>query len=95
MADGENVIGRDPSCNIWLDDPDVSRRHARICIDSLRGSVTLEDLESTNGTSIRRSRVNGATGLVNGDVIRIGPVEFKFRREEPQETRRIRGKARI
>ena len=95
LSDGDNIIGRDPSCNIWLDDPDVSRRHARIRIDSLRGSATLEDLESTNGTSIRRSRVNGPTALVNGDLIRIGPVEFKFRSEEPQETRRIRGRSRI
>src|SRR5262245_9155405 len=94
LADGENVIGRDPSCSIWLDDPDVSRRHARIRIDSIRGSAMLEDLDSTNGTSIGRSRVKGQTALVNGDVIRIGPVEFKFRSEEPQETRRIRRKSR-
>jgi DNA-binding winged helix-turn-helix (wHTH) protein len=94
LAEGENVIGRDPSCSIWIDDPDVSRRHARIRIDSIRGSAMLEDLDSTNGTSIGRSRVKGQTLLANGDVIRVGPVEFKFRSEEPQETRRIRRKPR-
>jgi len=94
LSEGDNVIGRDPSCSIWLDDPDVSRKHARIHIDSLGGIATLEDLESTNGTSIRRSRITGPTALVSGDVIRFGPLEFKFRSEEPQETRRIRRKSR-
>src|SRR5262245_53064748 len=34
LSEGENIIGRDPSCDVWLDDPDVSRRHARVRIDS-------------------------------------------------------------
>jgi DNA-binding winged helix-turn-helix (wHTH) protein len=94
LADGDNVVGRDPSCSIWLDDPDVSRRHACIHIDSIHGSALLEDLDSTNGTSIGRAQVNGQKSLVNGDVIRIGRFEFKFRSEAPQETRRIRRKPR-
>jgi len=94
LSEGDNVIGRDPSCSIWLDGPDVSRKHARIRIESIRGSAMLEDLDSTNGTSVGRSKVKGQTPLANGDVIRIGPLEFKFRSEEPQETRRIRRKSR-
>ena len=96
LLEGDNIIGRDPSCTVWLDDPDVSRRHARIRIDTARRRAVLEDLGSTNGTSIGRSNVKAPTPLADGDVIRVGPVQLKFRdgTDEPQETRRIRRKAR-
>jgi DNA-binding winged helix-turn-helix (wHTH) protein len=92
LMEGDNIIGRDPSCSVWLDNPDVSRRHARIRIDSGSRSVVLNDLDSTNGTSIGRTRVKAQTSLADGDVIRFGPVELKFRdvTDQPQETRRIR-----
>ena len=48
LCDGANVIGRDPSCEVQLVTTGVSRRHARITIEPDR--VTLEDLESKNGT---------------------------------------------
>src|SRR5262245_51395649 len=48
LTPGDNIIGRDPSCDIWLDDPDVSRRHARIRIDTARRTAVLDDLGSTN-----------------------------------------------
>jgi hypothetical protein len=43
-----------------------------------------------------RVRVRAQTALTDGDVIRVGPVELKFRdgTDQPQETRRIRRKAR-
>jgi DNA-binding winged helix-turn-helix (wHTH) protein len=92
LSEGDNVIGRDPSCSVYVDDPDVSRRHARIRIDSLRKSAVIEDLESTNGTLLGRAPVKTQLPLANGDVILVGPVELKFRNgtDEPQETRRIR-----
>ena len=96
LSNGDNIIGRDPSCNVWLDDPDVSRRHARIRIDSAQRSAVLDDLDSTNGTLLGRSRVKSETSLTDGDVIRVGPVELKFRdgSESAQRTRRIRRKTR-
>lgn len=94
LLEGDNIIGRDPSCNIWLDDPDVSRRHARIRIDSVQRTAVLDDLDSTNGTQLGRSRVKGQTPLADGDLIRLGPVQLKFRdaSDTPQQTRRIRRK---
>ena len=56
LSEGDNVIGRDPGCGIWLDAPGVSRRHACLRLDSARRHVALEDLASTNGTFRRRSR---------------------------------------
>ena len=44
------VIGRDPGCDIVLEDDRVSRRHARLAF--AEGAWRLADLESTNGTSL-------------------------------------------
>ena len=44
------TIGRDPSCNIVINDPKISRRHAIIRVSDL-GKIEVVDL-STNGTSV-------------------------------------------
>jgi DNA-binding winged helix-turn-helix (wHTH) protein len=97
LSEGDNIIGRDPSCGIWLDDPDVSRRHARIRIDSTSGSAVLDDLESTNGTLLGRSQVKAPRPLADRDVIRVGPFELRFRNtaDAPQKTRRIQRRRRL
>jgi DNA-binding winged helix-turn-helix (wHTH) protein len=94
LSEGDNIIGREPTCSIWLDDPDVSRRHACITIDSIPGTAVLADLDSTNGTLIGRARVKAPTLLTDGDTIQVGPIALKFRdgSDTPQQTRRIRRK---
>jgi hypothetical protein len=47
----ETVIGRDPDCEIVLDDDRVSRRHARLAF--AEGTWRLADLDSKNGTSLQ------------------------------------------
>jgi len=47
----ETVIGRDPDCEIVLDDDRVSRRHARLAFAG--GAWRLDDLDSKNGTSLQ------------------------------------------
>jgi len=49
------VIGRDPGCDLRLDDPMVSRRHARVRLE--RGIWLIEDLGSRNGTRVDGSLV--------------------------------------
>jgi DNA-binding winged helix-turn-helix (wHTH) protein len=93
LAEGDNVIGRDPQCDTWLDAAGVSRRHARIQIDSASRSVVLEDLGSTNGTFRQRVKITGREPVSDGDVIRIGSVELTFRvwfADRPRETERIK-----
>jgi diguanylate cyclase (GGDEF)-like protein len=73
----ENVIGRTRDCSIRIEDPGISRRHARIV---RRGpeSYWLEDLGSRNGTFVRGNRVTHQQ-LGEGDRLAIGPsVEFRF-----------------
>jgi len=93
LSEGENVIGRDPACAVWLDAPRVSRRHASIAIDLAQDTVFLRDLGSTNGTFLGRSRVSQPVALSDGADIRMGSVALKFRRWFPErapETRRVR-----
>jgi DNA-binding winged helix-turn-helix (wHTH) protein len=93
LADGGNEIGRDPRCAVWLDVPGVSRRHARVHLDFARRVGTLEDLGSTNGTSVGRSPVTAPVPVHNDDVIKVGPVDLRLRlwvADAGGKTRRIR-----
>ena len=78
LADGENVLGRDPEALVHIDDASVSRHHARIVI---RGNdAVLEDLGSKNGTWLQGSRLAVSQTLRDGDPIRVGPAAMVFRR---------------
>ena len=93
LSDGNNVIGRDPRCAVWVDAPRVSRQHANIAINLAEDVVVLSDLGSTNGTFLGRSRVDRPVALTDGDEIKIGTVALKFRRwfpEKAPDTRRVR-----
>jgi DNA-binding winged helix-turn-helix (wHTH) protein len=93
LAEGENIVGRDPRCAIWVDASGVSRRHARITMSG--NQATLEDLDSSNGTFVRGRRVTAETPLADGDVIELGTTGMTFRRwseDQPQKTERIRKK---
>jgi DNA-binding winged helix-turn-helix (wHTH) protein len=95
LVEGENVIGRDPRCSIWLDADRVSRRHASIRVDAATDTAWLRDLDSTNGTTLGRSVVVQPVALTDGDDIIVGSVALKFRRWFPDkapDTRRIRRK---
>jgi two-component system, NtrC family, response regulator AtoC len=65
----ELLIGRDEGCGLRLNDPDVSRRHARIQRDGFE--LVLNDLNSRNGTFVNAHPIQRAL-LVRGDVVRLG-----------------------
>jgi DNA-binding winged helix-turn-helix (wHTH) protein len=77
LVEGENVIGRDPEANIWLDHATVSRRHARLVVSET--SAVLEDLDSKNGTTIRGTRLTAAVTLRNGDRFACGDIFVTYR----------------
>ena len=77
LGAGENLIGRDPGCGVWIDDTEVSRRHARILVDS-RGAQ-LEDLGSKNGTHCNDHRVESPRLLADGDRITLGSATLVVR----------------
>lgn len=77
LVPGENVIGRDPRCAVWLDVSGVSRRHA--CIDVGPSGATIADLASRNGTFVDGVRVTSAKPLADGEVIELGAATLVFR----------------
>jgi hypothetical protein len=78
---GITVIGRSLDCNLTIEDPLVSRQHARIVVDEDGGLV--EDLSSRNGVRVNGSSIRGATRLNDGDRVRIGTQDFVFCRVDP------------
>jgi DNA-binding winged helix-turn-helix (wHTH) protein len=83
VAEGANVLGRDPEADVFIDNTAVSRRHARISITA--GRVKLEDLESHNGTFVNGLKVTTSpVEISDGDVITLGPVTMIFRILAPQ-----------
>ena len=77
LAQGENLIGRDPLLTVSLDSTGVSRRHARIVVGP--DDAWLEDLGSKNGTMIDDQPVTQAVKLRDGDRIAVGPIVIVFR----------------
>jgi pSer/pThr/pTyr-binding forkhead associated (FHA) protein len=69
------VFGRDAGCDVVIPSSDVSRRHAEI-IAGDTGYVVTDT--STNGLFVNGDRVEGMQILGRGDVLRIGPDEFRF-----------------
>ena len=70
------VIGRDPNqCQLVLDDPAVSSRHAVI----ERGTqvVTISDLGSRNGVKVNEQRI-GSSDLRDGDTVIIGQTTLRL-----------------
>lgn len=70
------TIGREPGCDLVLDDPRVSRRHARIEVEGKR--LTLVDLESSHGTEIDGHPAE-RTEIRRGSTIQIGDTTLEVR----------------
>ncbi|MHB8986014.1 MAG: FhaA domain-containing protein [Eubacteriales bacterium] len=71
------VIGRSPGCDIVLNDSAISRRHARM--DRQGGTYYVDDLDSTNGTSVNGAKIAGSVRLSPGDEITVGTTVFLFK----------------
>lgn len=78
LHEGDNVIGRDPSGDVWLDGRGVSRRHAKVTVQG-GNTATLADLDSKNGTWVNGHRLLGAEALEDGAEIQLGSVRVTFR----------------
>ena len=83
-ATGELSVGRDPSCDLVLASPEVSRRHAVLGWE--RGRLRVTDI-SANGTGVEDRVLRKGSALV-GDLapISIGPYVLRLEAEAPPET---------
>ncbi|HVH44332.1 MAG TPA: FHA domain-containing protein [Labilithrix sp.] len=74
LNEGTFAVGRNASCQLSLDDPLVSRRHAIFEVGP--GGVTVEDLNSRNGVIVNGNRIDRKTPISVGDRILIGSQEL-------------------
>lgn len=88
---GATILGRSSDCHVTIEDPLVSRHHARIVLEGDR--AVLYDLGSRNGVKVNGQAVREPTELKDGDRLRIGTQEIVFCRVEaaPNPTAKTTG----
>src|SRR3954468_3059880 len=74
LTPGEFLIGRSAECQLALDDPLVSRKHALLVIGP--DTVTVRDLGSRNGVVVNGIKIDTSRVLIDGDKITIGSQEL-------------------
>jgi pSer/pThr/pTyr-binding forkhead associated (FHA) protein len=74
LGQGEFVIGRSAECQLALDDPLVSRKHALLIVG--QESVVIKDLGSRNGVVVNGTKIDTSRILLDGDRIMIGSQEM-------------------
>jgi serine/threonine protein kinase len=70
------TLGRGTECEVVIKSAEVSKRHCRIVVRD--GKVSLEDLDSVNGTQVNGKAVT-RVDLSDGDVLEIGDHQFTVR----------------
>jgi adenylate cyclase len=70
LATGSLVVGRDPTCDLVLDDPRISRRHA--LLQTSGAEVTVRDLKSHAGTFVNGKKLERTWRIGGADRIQIG-----------------------
>ena len=73
------LIGRDPNCDLSLMDEALSAHHARL--SHHHGQWWLEDLNSTNGTSLNHEKLATSAVVITGDEFKCGNTVFGIRVE--------------
>lgn len=68
----EIILGRDPSCDLTLDNSTISLRHSRITFHDKHWWV--EDLDSTNGSFLNNISIDTPTVITSGDQLKLGRV---------------------
>lgn len=77
LKNGPMTIGRLATCDVVVDDQNVSRQHAELHPHG--DTFELVDLGSTNGCRVDGVRISRHI-LADGDEIALGPVRLRFRR---------------
>lgn len=74
---GEVIVGRSPDADIVIAASYVSARHARFSV--MGKNLFVEDLGSTNGTTLNKQPVLEATPCKKGDLVCVGDVSMRVR----------------
>ena len=76
LSDGIYILGRKHDCDIVIIDSEASRQHCKIV--SQNDSVTLHDLNSTNGLFLNGTAVDVSALISNGDIISFGNTKLQL-----------------
>jgi predicted component of type VI protein secretion system len=79
------IIGRRRDCNLCIPSSEVSRRHCLLQVQD--GYLTIEDLNSINGTFLNDQRIGDKSVVYPGDRLAVGPVHFTVKYELSPEAR--------
>src|SRR5436190_5795603 len=79
---GETLIGRTPACDLIINAPSVSRRHARLRV--IGGRVFVRDADSTHGTAVNGVPVIEEQEITSGDALLVGQVEITLIQDLPE-----------
>lgn len=78
LFEGRNIIGKDFSCGVCVNDPKVSGQHAILLFRN--DKFRLKDNLSTNGTLVNGEDIDDdSIVLHDGDIIQVGDTVFLFR----------------
>jgi pSer/pThr/pTyr-binding forkhead associated (FHA) protein len=94
LSGDEITFGRDPENTVVLEDVQISRHHLRIYREKQNWLV--EDLNSTNGTTVNGKALKKAQKLKHDDIVTMGEdVTFKviLQEEKPQREAKKEEKA--
>ena len=72
----EVLLGRENSCDLTIDNPNISSEHAKITHEN--NAYYIIDLKSTNGTFVNFNPIKGKTKIHEGDKITLGVYTFEF-----------------
>lgn len=75
LPGSEVILGRAAAIPFLLQDEEISRKHARLFV-SQNGRLTLEDLNSANGTFVNEEQLHGHRILNSNDCVRVGRTKL-------------------
>jgi pSer/pThr/pTyr-binding forkhead associated (FHA) protein len=76
LKSGDNIVGRGSECDVFVADGSISRKHAILHVAG--DKITVRDMGSANGTVVDGKKIQDATPLHHGDVVRFGSLSFKI-----------------
>jgi len=76
LPDGSFNIGRNPTCEVYIPDSSISRKHACVTISGRKAFI--EDLDSLNGTLVDGEKLLKKTAFELGEIAVLGELEVRL-----------------